>query len=66
MKSIRGHTRISDWRTFALTKDALFNVENATFYVEENDGPVNLCIVLADGCLERDVVLTMPHLMLKH
>ena len=40
-----------------VVSDALFNVENATYYVEENDGPVYPCVVLADGCLERDVVV---------
>ena len=35
--------------------DATFNVKNETYFVEEDNGPATLCVVLADGCLERDV-----------
>ena len=36
--------------------DATFNV-NETYFVEEDNGPATLCVLLADGCLERDVVV---------
>ena len=37
--------------------DALFGVQNDTFFVSEDAGPAVLCVVLLDGCLERDVVI---------
>ena len=37
--------------------DALFNVESDTYFVDEDGGPATLCVVLADGCLERDVII---------
>jgi hypothetical protein len=36
---------------------ALFNVESDTYFVDEDDGPATLCVVLTDGCLERDVII---------
>ena len=37
--------------------DALFSVQNYTYTVAENDGPVTVCAELVDGCLQREIII---------
>ena len=37
--------------------DALFSVQNYTYTIAENDGPVTVCAELVEGCLQREVII---------